>query len=248
MVGGSSKDFHGHASASGSPQGGVGGRKLPAFEGSLLLPPWMKSAVPRFRQSDTYAENRVMESLKSRYVSLSRHVKGLRQEDMVHVVGGCFCPVLTLYGTPRFHSSNGIFMAIVTATGGGDSKQDKNEEDQEEEEEVKSRVYASCPNCRYDGKARRGGGGNKAADSLPPMTEMIVPGTENSSHPWVEFTEEGYHRIMEMACSSSSSPPPAAGLLGKTKRVGMEQQHGEEGTLAKHTKTHPAAVVRGKMK
>jgi hypothetical protein len=84
----------------------------PRREESSSLPTWMKSAIARFSVAG-YAENTGMESLKGCYKTLSKYVPpGLvRREHMVHVIGGGFCPVLTLYGAPRYTTANGIYMA-----------------------------------------------------------------------------------------------------------------------------------------
>lgn len=69
-----------------------------------------------------------MESLSQKGRSLSKYVPEIKLEDMMHVIGGVFCPVLTLYGTPRIHSSNGCYVAKMG----------------------QDRLYASCPNCSFE--------------------------------------------------------------------------------------------------
>ena len=91
----------------------------------------------------------------------------------MHVIGGVFCPVLTLYGTPRIHSSNGCYVAKV-----GDTK-----------------LYASCPNCCLE----------RSMIKKNPLVEM-VPGTEQKTHPWVVYEEEGYQQVVEAASRSQTHP------------------------------------------
>lgn len=90
----------------------------------------MKSVADKLSPS-AYGENRRMDCLATRHKTLSKYVPGV--EDVVHVIGGAFCPVLTLYGLPRFHSSNGLFMA--KGEGGV--------------------VYASCPSCVFEPRAAK---------------------------------------------------------------------------------------------
>jgi hypothetical protein len=78
-----------------------------------------------------------MDSLRSYHSSLCKYVYGVEPEDMRHVQGGAFCPVLALYGTPRFHSNNGLFIA------------------KKQEEGV---VYVSCPSCVFDSQMMRKNG------------------------------------------------------------------------------------------
>jgi hypothetical protein len=90
----------------------------------------MKSAVARFGQGGgERVHGGDMDSLRSYHSSLCKYVSGVEPEDVRHVQGGAFCPVLALYGTPRFHSNNGLFIA------------------KKQEGMV---VYASCPNCVFD--------------------------------------------------------------------------------------------------
>jgi hypothetical protein len=148
----------------------------------------MKSAIARFSAAG-YAENTGMESLRSYHKTLSKYVpQGLvRREHMLHVIGGCFCPVLTLYGTPRFHSSNGLFVANTGEEG----------------------VYVSCPSCVLDmrmAQTKKGEG----------WLDMMVPGSEESGHPWVVFNKESYTRVVEVAARSKDRTHPAK----KTKTGG----------------------------
>ena len=138
----------------------------------------MKSAIARFSAAG-YAENTGMESLKGCYKTLNKYVPPglIQREHMLHVIGGCFCPVLTLYGTPRFHSSNGLFMANT-----GDV------------------VYVSCPSCVLD---------MEMVASTRRVEVDIVPGSEESGHPWVMFNEESYTRVVEMATRSKDRTHPA---------------------------------------
>jgi hypothetical protein len=144
---------------------------------SSSLPTWMKSAIARFSAVGYAERNTGMESLKSYCTSLNKYVP-VQKEHMMHVIGGCFCPVLTLYGTPRFHSSNGLFVANMVDV-----------------------VYVSCPSCVLDKKmalTTRGG-----------FVDMIVPGSEESGHPWVAFNEESYTRVVEVAARTKDRTHPA---------------------------------------
>jgi hypothetical protein len=67
-----------------------------------------------------------MGSLLTYHASLSKYVSGVELDDVKHVTGGVFCPVQTLYDTPRFHSKNGLFIA--------------------RKGEV---MYAACPSCVF---------------------------------------------------------------------------------------------------
>lgn len=118
-----------------------------------------------------YSVNRSMGSIADRYKSLNRYVSGVRVEDVMHVVGGFPCPVMTLYGSPHVHTSNGVYVAIPQ--GGDDGSK---------------LVYVMCPFCVFEKSMVV-----KGKDALV----GIVPGMENSAYPWVVYTEEGYPRIME---------------------------------------------------
>jgi len=107
----------------GAPRASASSRPAP------FLPPWMKSVADRFG-SGNYTEYRRMDCLVTRHKTLNKYVSG-GVEEVVHVIGGAFCPVLTLYGVPRFHSSNGLFMAKGEA----------------------GVVYASCPSCVFEPRA-----------------------------------------------------------------------------------------------
>lgn len=106
---------------------------------------------------------------------------------MLHVIGGIYCPVSVLYGNPSVHSSNGVFAARNIARVGS-----------EEECDV---VYASCPNCVLDKSLATGTRGGKDAQ----LVEM-VPGTEDSQHPWVAYTRGNYARIAEAAAKTRTHP------------------------------------------
>lgn len=132
------------------------------------LPPWMKSATAtHMAGGGVYSENTRMDSIKSRYEALNKHVSGVRLEDVMHVVGGYPCPVMTLYGNPHTHKSNGGYVAIP-----------------HDKEGV---VYAMCAFCMFDRSLMKKG---------KEVLVDIVDGMENSAYPWVIFTEEGYPRII----------------------------------------------------
>ena len=132
----------------------------------------MKSAMEtHVARGGGYSENRKMESIADRYKALNKYVSGVRVEDVVHVVGGFPCPVMTLYGSPHVHTSNGGYVAIPQ--GGGD--------------DGSKLVYVMCPFCVLEKSMVV-----KGKDALVD----IVAGMENSSYPWVVYTEEGYPRIM----------------------------------------------------
>ena len=175
----------------------------------------MKSAAT----STGYSENTGMGTLRDRHARLSKYVPGLALEDVIHVRGGCFCPVLTLYGAPRIHSSNGVYVALQRREGSGEV----------------AAVYASCPNCKFESK-KMGGEEGVMVD--------IVPGLENSRHPWVVYTEETYARIAAAAASGASKAASTTTTLLHSSSVLHKKKTAEE-EEARHssnttTATHPA--------
>lgn len=78
---------------------------------------------------DIYTESTGMDSLRSRYESLSKLVSGVRRQDVIHIIGGFYCGVSVLYGSPHIHRSNGGYIAKT---------------------EDEKTVYVSCPYCVYD--------------------------------------------------------------------------------------------------
>ena len=175
----------------------------------------MKSAM-----TGGYAENTGMGSLRDRHARLSKHVPRVAPEDVIHVTGGCFCPVLSLYGVPRIHSSNGVYVALQRREGGGG--------------EVEA-VYASCPNCEFERK-------NMSKDRMVD----IVPGLEDSTHPWVRYTEDTY-ASMAAAASTNPAPPPPPTLKKKSHSSSSSTTRQDGDTSSTTTTTHPAQA-RKKLK
>lgn len=128
-----------------------------------------------------------MPCLQSKYKQLSKHMNPdqVKQEDMVHVIRGIYCPVSVLYGRPSVHSSNGVFAARdITRVAPG---------------EECGVVYASCPNCVFDKSL------SKEEEGGEQLVEM-VHGTEDSQNPWVIYTRENYSRIAEAAERTRTHP------------------------------------------
>jgi hypothetical protein len=136
----------------------------------------MKSVIAtNIARGGGYAENTGMGSLRDRHKALIKKIpdaSSVRLEDMMHVIGGFYCPVSVLYGNPAVHTSNGGYVAKT-------SSMDK--------------VYVSCPFCVFDKKLMQ----------KEPLVDL-VPGTENSKHPWAVYTREGYPRITQAALEASS--------------------------------------------
>lgn len=103
-------------------------------------------------------------------------------EDVMHVIGGFPCPVMTLYGNPHTHKSNGGYVAVP-----------------HDREGV---VYAMCAFCTFD-KAQMKKGKEVLVE--------IVDGMENSAYPWVIITEEAYPSILreQAAVASRTHTHPA---------------------------------------
>lgn len=145
------------------------------------LPQWMKSALSQ-RPGQVYSENSQMGSLQSRYKSLLPLVPDALPEDMVHVIGGVYCPVSVLYGNPSMHTSNGVYLARRLVSRSGDGW------------EV---VYASCAHCVYDKTLALPKDSDRLAE--------IVPGGEDMQYPWVAYTPLGYPRIIMAAAANTRS-------------------------------------------
>lgn len=170
------------------------------------LPSWMASKSVRRSHQGVYAENTTMPCLQAKYKLLSRNVPEVKPEDMVHVVGGIYCPISVLFGRPSVHTSNGVFAA--------------RENPETEECGV---VYASCPKCLFDKSLiEKGKGKGKEAQLVE-----IVPGTEDYQNPWVAYTSENYTRIAEAAEKNRTHP---AKHTAKTSKKAKAEGWEEEGT------------------
>ena len=135
-----------------------------------------------------------MPCLQRVHKRLLQSVPDVKKEDMVHVVGGIYCPVSVLCGHPSVHSSNGVFAARKVT--------------RMSPEEECGVVYASCPHCMLDKSlvARVGKG--------PKLVEMVT-GTEDSQHPWVVYTQENYARIAEVAATHTTHPAKQHGIKAR---------------------------------
>lgn len=145
----------------------------------------MKSVIDRnmAKGGTAYAENTGMDSLRERHKTLSKHIPGIRLEDMMHVIGGFYCPVSVLYGNPYVHTSNGGY-AAKTVDGG--------------------QVYVSCPYCVFEKSLMM-----KSESLEEEKMISVVPGTEDSRHPWVVYTRENYQKIMMMETAAKTHTHPA---------------------------------------
>jgi hypothetical protein len=138
-----------------------------------------------------------MPSLQHKHKVLSHKVPDVKVEDMLHVIGGIYCPVSVLYGHPSVHSSNGVYAARDIAKVGSGEECDV--------------VYASCPNCVMDKSLVSTRGGKDVQ-----LVEM-VQGTEDSQHPWVVYTRANYDRIAEAAAKSRTHPAKIPKTASKSK-------------------------------
>lgn len=128
-----------------------------------------------------YSENSSMGSLQQRFKTLSRLVPDVQPEDMVHVIGGVFCPVSVLYGNPGVHTSNGVYVARRLSL---------------------DVVYASCAHCVLN-KGKKGL--EEEENGRPFLGVEILVGSEDMQYPWVAYTRENYPRIIN--ASLANTPP-----------------------------------------
>jgi hypothetical protein len=60
-----------------------------------------------------YSVNRSMSCLDPLHELLSRHVDGVKREDMAHIARALFCPSLACKGIIKVHENNGTFVAMA---------------------------------------------------------------------------------------------------------------------------------------
>lgn len=164
----------------------------------------MKSAWTQ-RLEQAYSENSQMGSLQSRHKSLSLLVPDVLLEDMVHVIGGVYCPVSVLYGNPGIHTSNGVYLARRLTSVTGDSL---------ELEECKV-VYVSCSHCVVDKTLLL-----PKEDENKKRLADIVAGGEHMQYPWVAYTPGNYPRIVE-AATGNKTPEDQSKRITKKHNAGM---------------------------
>jgi hypothetical protein len=129
-----------------------------------------------------YSENSSMGSLQLRYKTLSQLVPDVQPEDMVHVIGGVFCPVSVLHGNPGVHTSNGVYVARRLSL---------------------DVVYASCAHCVLSkGKKRLE---EVEGNGRPFLGVEILVGSEDMQYPWVAYTRENYPRIITASLANAPS-------------------------------------------
>jgi hypothetical protein len=86
----------------------------------------LKSAIAS--RGGGYTENTGMGSLDYRHKTLSKFIPEVKREDVVHGACNVVCPVRALYGSPGYHTNNGVYLASVGEV-----------------------VYALCPSCSFTG-------------------------------------------------------------------------------------------------
>ena len=97
------------------PSAARGGPRSPSGADQTFLPQWAQSAISRItgRGGGEYSLNTTMPCLGPIHEMLSKHVQGIKKEDVAHISRAFFCPCLACKGLIKIHENNGTFVAMA---------------------------------------------------------------------------------------------------------------------------------------